>query len=127
MRAFAWFCFALVLNTTFLPAMADPGGSPPPSGKISMDLNSSSKSLSASALGITAPVAIRVGAARTAITPNSMLTPAEYVAAMQVLQTGRQSLILSSGGQAIAGRFNMSGISGPDVSNLVVPHGVTML
>lgn len=73
------------------------------------------------------PVNIQVGSNSVPITPASILTPAERLAAFQVLQTGHQSILIGSQGNAIGGSFMMGPKFAQFVASLVVPAGVTAL
>jgi hypothetical protein len=70
------------------------------------------------------PATILVDGRPRNISAGSALTPAEVQGLMQVLQTGRQSLILGAGGAAVGGSVIMSP---REVSSLVIPKGVTAI
>jgi fibronectin-binding autotransporter adhesin len=57
------------------------------------------------------------------VTSGSTLTPAQYVAAMQIVTTGTQSLNINSAGQATGGTFVSNTIN--NLSGLNVPSNVT--
>jgi hypothetical protein len=61
------------------------------------------------------------------VTANSLLTPAELVAASQVSVNGVQKLTLSSSGNAVGGRFSLTGTLSQSLSNLVIPQNVKLL
>jgi YVTN family beta-propeller protein len=84
--------------------------------------------LSSTAHNFSAPVAaiINVGGHTFSISQGQMLTPAEYVALNQVLQSGQQQLVLGAAGTAVGGIFNVSS-GGGSLSGLTIPHGVTAL
>jgi hypothetical protein len=120
MRIIAMLCVLITLQYsvfTCLPANADP---------MNVDLGSAERSVSASSLGITSALAIKVGGGVQTILPDSMLTPAEYMAAQQVLSAGRQTLNVGTGGQATGGHFAVPG-NGANIHDLLVPNGVTVL
>src|SRR5262249_52406434 len=58
---------------------------------------------------------------------SDLLTPAEFVAAMQVESQGVQMLNLSSLGNAIGGRLSISSALAQSINNLLVPQGVKLL
>jgi hypothetical protein len=88
---------------------------------VSLDLSSTDKTVSASSINGFQGANIDVGGVSQAITPDHLLTPAEYVALSQVLATGSQSLLLSAQGNAVGGSFN---IGHSDISHLIIPQGV---
>lgn len=87
-----------------------------------MDLTSPERSISHSQPGA---VVIQTGESSRDIGAGSLLTPAENVAAQQVLATGRQTLLLDIAGKAVGGSFNLSGLG--SLSSLSVPGGVTAI
>jgi hypothetical protein len=93
----------------------------------SFDLTSTTRSLPPGDLVKSGPLEILVGGEKRSITAESLLTPAEKVAAQQVSQSGRQSLKLSAMGSAIGGSF----IIGPDFAeaegNWIIPREVSAL
>lgn len=70
---------------------------------------------------------IFVGHSRMQVLPGALLTPAELVAVNEVLNTGHQTLLIGSGGNAIGGRLNVSTDIGNSMSSLMIPHGVTAI
>lgn len=77
---------------------------------------------------VSAPAAVNLnlsGTTRT-VNPGDMLTPAENVALMQLMNTGSQSVQLGLAGNAVAGTVSASQLSGI-IGNLVIPQGVTAL
>jgi hypothetical protein len=55
-----------------------------------------------------------------------LLTPAELIAASQVALTGAQSLRIGAGGNAVGGRFSLTGSLAHSVGSLVVPQNVKL-
>src|SRR5262245_3191094 len=86
------------------------------------DYNLSSKQQTIAAPNAS-PVTIHVGAANKTIAPGTMLTPAELVAVNQVLNSGRQSIVLGLAGNATGGRLNITGDLGASIAGLSVPRG----
>lgn len=91
---------------------------------FNMDLTSTVKSLDAASLGINRGVNINVGGIIQRVTSQDMLTPAEYLAASQVLATSVQSLRLTTEGTAYKGHFSLPSAVTQSLSNLVIPQGV---
>lgn len=85
-----------------------------------VDLRSTQANTPATAAGT-----IRVGNSRLNVQVGQMLTPAEALALSQVVQSGRQTLILGAHGNAVRGVFNASALG--TASGLVIPRGVTGL
>src|SRR5262249_4400000 len=61
------------------------------------------------------------------ISAASVLTPGEYVAASQVLSSGRQSIVLGGAGASVGGSFVLTPQLSQNINNLVVPSGVTAI
>src|SRR5262249_20710960 len=72
------------------------------------NLGSRVPTATAGSLGDTQPVAIRVGNRIMTVSPGTLLTPAEQVALRQVLDSGRQTLILSAAGTARGGTLQLN-------------------
>ncbi len=74
-------------------------------------------------------VTIDIGGTLKTLTANSKVTAAEYVAALQQLDGGGQSLVLGKDGQGIGGTFTLDSIDNAGrsikASELVIPQGVT--
>src|SRR5262249_55560653 len=88
----------------------------------SVDLGSTTQSVTSSAAR---QVVINVGGTVHTVLPGQKLTPAEQAAANQVLNTGKQSLTLSSLGNAVSGHLNLStDVAAGSWSSLVIPKGV---
>lgn len=119
MRKLSIACSLLLLQNLLAGLIAPAAFADP----VNVDLTSTARSVPGSMLGGTGTVAIRTPQGVSVINRDSLLTPAQFVAANQVLSTGRQTLLLGTEGQAAGGRFS----SLPDINNLVIPNGVTLL
>jgi YVTN family beta-propeller protein len=97
------------------------------SAPVNLDLSSIDRTRTVSTNTAFESATIQVGAAARTITPGLAVTPAEYVAVMQVLKTGQQSIQLGDLGNAVGGTVNLSWLGGRPVDNLVVPAGVSAL
>ncbi|HEY9793243.1 MAG TPA: hypothetical protein V6D22_22775 [Candidatus Obscuribacterales bacterium] len=94
-------------------------------GSVALNLSSTQATLSAgSALGSASSVKILVGNSMQTVTATSLLTPAEYLAAIQMATAGRQSIMVSGSGSATGGTFTTNSVS-QTISALTVPSGVT--
>src|SRR5215470_17681725 len=99
-----------------------------PSG-TNLDLRSTNRTLIAPN---TSSIAIQVGrnVARntvTTINPGQQVTPAEYLALTQIMQTGTQSLVIASTGAARSGSATITpGSLGGNLSNLFLPRHVNL-
>jgi len=110
-----------------IPALAvDPVPAAPPT-PIDLDLTSTTRTLPAPNFVANSPVSILVGEETVAVTPTSLLTPGERLAAYQVFSVGQQSIVLGSLGDAVGGSFNIGPKFGQYVNNLVVPQGITAI
>jgi hypothetical protein len=94
---------------------------------VNLDLSSVTQTLSASLLALSNSLNILVGNNLQTVNQTSQLTPAEFLAAYQVLSTGNQGLRLGAQGNAIGGRFSIPTSFSNDIANLVVPQGVKLL
>lgn len=74
-------------------------------------------------------VTIDIGGTLKTLSANSKVTAAEYVAALQQLDGGGQSLVLGKDGQGVGGTFTLDSIDNAGrsikASELVIPQGVT--
>jgi hypothetical protein len=93
---------------------------------LNLNLTSTQASLSAALTGLASSLAINVGGTLVTVTSHSLLTPAEFIAAFQVLSAGKQQLTLGALGSATGGSFTVSGTRLQYISNLVVPQNVTL-
>lgn len=94
---------------------------------VNMDLSSTTRSLSASALGLANTVTINVGGAARSVGAADVLTPAELMAVAQVMNGGIQSLKLGADGNAVRGRFSLSEGMAAQLTGLVIPVGVKLV
>jgi hypothetical protein len=129
----AWFLTLIIATTnslvlgTMSPAVAQEAvPAEAPATPVHLDLGSTEASLAAN-LGQAASIHIEMGGVATPITAGSMVTPAQYVAIQQVMQTGTQSLMLNSLGAAQSGTFAMHETLAGMIGNLSIPTGVTAL
>ncbi len=97
----------------------------PPATPIHLDLTSTERNLPAPHYVESSPVNIVVGGSPVAVSPTSVLTPAERLATWQVFSTGQQSIQLGAQGNAVGGTFNMGNNFSQYVSGVVIPSGVT--
>jgi mucin-19 len=99
-----------------------------PSGGYQLDLSSSAANvvLGSSLFGHNTSVTINVGGANQTFSAGQKVTAAEYVAIQQTLGSSHsQSLVLNSQGAADAGKFSLNSAVNANVTELVVPTGVT--
>src|SRR5438477_12146678 len=109
------------------PAAPMPAARPAaaPSAPMNLDLTSTARTLPAPQFVQNRAVNILVGGATQSVTPQTLMTPAERLAAFQVFSTGHQSLLVDSLGNATGGSFAMGAKFSQYISSLVVPQGVT--
>jgi len=91
----------------------------------SLDLSSTVHNVRAGSIAGFHPTAITAGGHLQNITANSLLTPAELQAVLQVLNTGTQSLLLSGRDAAVGGSALIQ--SSAALTGLVVPTGVKLV
>src|SRR3990167_6994994 len=103
------------------------GSSSQPASAVNMDLSSTTASAVMQCTQLSSPINIQVGSTTVPVAASTALTPAELVAACQVLSTGNQSLILSAMGNAVGGSFQITPCLSQYASNLLVPQGVTAI
>ena len=102
-------------------------------GNLDLDLTSTQTTitLGAELFSDVDSASIKVGGVEKLLQAGAQVTPAELVALTQVLDSGKQSLLLSSSGNAVEGSFSLSTISDATnklkASSLVVPTEVTAL
>ena len=110
------------------PAAGVPLSVPKTASPTTLDLNLSSSQGSILATSTLAGTTIHLGSANHAlsITTGQLLTPAEYVAALQVLNSGNQTLLLGLNGSAVGGAFRMTSALS-SLNGLVIPKNVTAL
>lgn len=92
---------------------------------FNLDLTATERSLTAGRLLIRGTVVISEGGSVRSITPDSMLTPAEKLAAYQVVSSGVQSIVLGQRGDALGGSFSVDPHFNQFINGLVIPEGVT--
>ncbi len=93
----------------------------------SLDLSSIIHDISAYSITGFHNVSITQGGLHDIITNNAVLTPAETVAVMQVLNHNSQNLILNTNGQAIGGYFNLSTANSNLGGSVLIPNNVTAI
>lgn len=132
----------LMLQLTWLPAcLAQQPAAPTSPGnlrastssgqtRVNLDLNSTASSLSGQSaleLGGASNGSVQIlqnGSVRQ-VNASSVLSPAQYMAVTQVLTGGKQTLTIGSAGNAVGGSFILPQALSTNLSNLVVPRGVT--
>lgn len=114
----SYLCTAMLLWSCVLASYSVAVAAP-----VNLDLGSTSPSVAPGT--VTSPVVISVGGRPQVVTTQSSLTPAQYVAATQVMQTGRQTLLLSTAGAAVGGYANTTTFAG-NLAALTVPSGVSI-
>ena len=111
------------LMGTIAKAENSGGGRPGSSGTsgVQLDLSSTAASISGSTLGKN-DVPIVTGGKTVLVGANSALTPAQYLAAMSVINGGLQTLTINSAGQATGGLFQVP--TSTNLTSINVPKGV---
>ncbi len=118
------------LNTSVAPRIYPngPRNVAPPQYNAPVDLNlaSTQPSMAASLLirggnGVN----INAGGSTQFITPNMLLTPAQFVALSQVVANRPQSLNIDASGAATGGAFALTGFNRSVLSELVIPENVS--
>ena len=94
---------------------------------MNMDLSSTSRTVPAPKSVQQSPVNIIVGGSPLTVSKGALLTPAERLAAYQVVSSGNQSLLLGANGNATGGTFNIGSKFGNYAGSLVIPQGVTAI
>ncbi|MBX9572647.1 MAG: hypothetical protein K2X77_27375 [Candidatus Obscuribacterales bacterium] len=94
-------------------------------GAHSLDLASTNASTSAAFLG-SRTVNINVGGNQVAVTGNSALTAAQRLAAIQVVRTGQQNILLNAEGAAVGGSATIGSRMASHIAEMVIPHGVSI-
>jgi hypothetical protein len=97
-----------------------------PNGGYQLDLSSTTQNivLGSSIFRQTQSATIAVGSSNVTYTVGQKVTAAEYVAIQQQLNHG-QTLVLTNQGAADGGKFTLNNVINSNVSELVVPTGVT--
>lgn len=107
------------------PAHSSAGAAGAAASPVNLDLSSTARSQVISSRQSFQQAIIQEGGTTRTVTPNLPVTPAEYVAVMQVLHTGQQAIKLGELGNAVGGQLSLSWLTGRSVANLVLPSGVT--
>ncbi len=92
-----------------------------------MDLGSTGKSMQVTDAIINSPVTVKVGGVLKTINVGDYITPAEFAALHQVLNSGAQSLGLDGAGRAVSGSFATHQLPQDAISSLAIPGGVTAI
>ena len=88
---------------------------------------SSAVATSTSIKGLNSPVSIKVGGHSLSVNQGQALTPSERLAVYQVLNSGKQSIVLAANGTANGGSFSISNTFANHISSLTIPRGVSVL
>ena len=94
---------------------------------VNLDLSSNIASNSILHLGDSATIQINVGGTLLSVNSHTLLTPAEQLAAYQMMYTGQQSVILDTQGSASGGTVTLTSHLTQNLGNLVIPTGVTVI
>ncbi len=95
--------------------------------QINLNLSSSNASMTAGHFLNGRSITIDVGGQQLLVAKNTLLTSAEYMAVIQVVRGGQQTILLNSSGEAIGGTVIISSRLSSELSGLVVPQGVTVI
>lgn len=95
-------------------------------GRINLDLNSTDATVNFSRR-LAETVSIRVGDQMQTINAGQMLTPAEAIAAYQVMRGQEQSIILGADGNAVGGNFQINTTLQKHVRDISIPANVTVI
>jgi hypothetical protein len=74
-----------------------------------------------------AAVNLVVAGATQTVNPGDLLTPAQFLAASQIVSSGAQSIQLGALGNAVGGSFAMTSALAQQVSSMIVPASVTAI
>ena len=118
---------ALPITCLAAPAGKTTSANSPVPQKLNLDLTSTQKSVSASLANIAGSLAINIAGTATAVNSESMLTPAEFVALLQVSSGAKQTLGIATTGSATNGSFSLSSAVAGEVNNLVIPRCVQLI
>ncbi len=95
---------------------------------VNVDLSSTTASVTFAADNAAAtPVNINMAGVVQTVNPGQMITPAQAVAAYQMMNTGAQSIILGAMGDATGGTMNISPWLAANMASLVIPSGVSVI
>jgi hypothetical protein len=118
-RAFALIMVLQFVLQSFMPCVwAD---------QLNMDLSSTDRTVSADSLFAGASgssVSITVNGNTQMVQGGDLITPAEYLAASQVLSGQTQTLMLGAMGNAVGGSFALPSNLAQSISSLAIPQGV---
>ncbi|MBX9771663.1 MAG: hypothetical protein K2X29_09845, partial [Candidatus Obscuribacterales bacterium] len=121
------FLIVFLITSCLPPAMAqDAAAQAEQASTIHLDLSSTEASVAVTNMSQEA-IHVEMGGMAVPITAGSQVTPAQYVAIQQIMQTGTQSLILNSLGAAQAGTFHVNDALSSMINSLTIPQGVTAL
>lgn len=93
---------------------------------VDLDLSSATDSSTLGHMLNGGTVTVTLGGTTMVVDSNTVLTPAEKVAAIQVLQTGHQDLILNADGSASGGSMVITPWLSQHLGNLVIPTNVSV-
>ena len=96
-------------------------------GSLNLNLGSTQSSISAAILGLTKSININVGGVSQVVNSSSLLTPAEFAAASQVVSGSAQTLSIGASGNAIGGKLSLTSTLISQLSGLVIPQGVKLV
>jgi hypothetical protein len=93
-------------------------------GHVDLDLSSTSQTIQVT---MSTPVSVQVAGAAHIVNPGDIITPAVYVAVTQALASPAQNHAIELGalGNAIGGTLAINNVIAQQLSNLVIPQGVT--
>lgn len=94
---------------------------------LNLDLTSTTASVAFSGGCQQLPVNIDVAGVAQTVNPGQMLTPAQAVAAYQVLRGGEQNILLGIDGSAIGGSMVIGSHLANMLNSIVIPTGVTVV
>ena len=92
-----------------------------------IDLSSTTDTTKGGRLLNSQSININVGGSQMTVTSNTLLTESEKLAALQVLFTGHQSLLIDGQGSADGGSLTIGSRLSQHLSNLVIPQGVSVI
>lgn len=94
---------------------------------LNLDLSSTAASVAFSGGCQTTSVNIDVGGVAQTVNPGQMLTPAQAVAAYQMMHSGVQNILLGSDGSAVGGSMVIGDRLAGMLNSLVIPTGVSVI
>lgn len=125
------FAFCSTLQISFAQEAPPPESVPAAAAApapIDLDLASTAASITFAANNAAAtPVNINMAGVMQTVNPGQMVTPAQAVAAYQVMRTGAQDIVLGALGQATGGSMNISPWLAANLGSLVIPSGVSVI